>query len=164
MKRILCMILCVICFLYGCSVSSERIKDPVHFYYLKNTLEYRSHDGVIAREEREASGHRENLSYLLALYRIGPSSEELRLPFPEGTAILMMEQTEKEIKLALGSNASTMSDAEFSLACACLTLTCTELTNVERVTVTNGQQSITMTRESITLLDTSMTEETEDTK
>ena len=164
MKRILCMILCVICFLYGCSVSNERIKDPVHFYYLKNTFEYRSHDGVIAREEREASGHRENLSYLLALYRMGPSSEELRLPFPEGTAILMMEQTEKEIKLALGSNASTMSDAEFSLACACLTLTCTELTNVERVTVTNGQQSITMTRESITLIDTSMTEETEDTK
>lgn len=164
MKRTLCMILIAAALFSGCSISGERIKEPVHFYYLKNEFEYRSESGVISFEEREASGHRDNLSYLLALYRMGPSSEELRLPFPEGTALLMMEQSPKEIKLALGNHASSMSDAELSLACACLTLTCSELTDVERVTVVNGQQSITMTPESITLIDSSMLKPTEETK
>lgn len=164
MKRSICAALCVIFLLCGCAVSAERIKEPVRFYYLKNELDYRSASGVIACEEREASGHRDNLSYLLALYQMGASSEELRLPFPEKTAIYIAEQTNKEIKLVLGHEASELSDAEFSLACACLTLTCIELTDAERVTVTCDERSVSMTRESITLVDSSMTGKTEDVK
>ena len=164
MKKNVCTALCVIFLLCGCSVSGERIKEPVNFYYLKNELDYRSVDGVIACEEREASGHRDNLAYLLALYQMGASSEELRLPFPEKTVIYIAEQTDKEIKLVLGHEASDMSDAEFSLVCACLTLTCTDLTGTERVTVTCDQRSITMTRESIILIDSTMTDKMEDTK
>ncbi len=164
MKRFFTLTLLMMLLLCGCSFSGERIKEPVNFYYLRNEFEYRASDAVIAPEEREASGHRDNLSYLLALYRMGPSREDLRLPFPEGTAMLMMNHTEDEVKLALGTNAQSMSDAEFSLACACLTLTCTELSDVERVTISNGQRSLTMTRDTIALMDTSMIEQTEDTE
>lgn len=164
MKRSICAALCVIILLCGCAVSGERIKEPVYFYYVKNELDYRSANGVIACEEREASGHRDNLAYLLALYQMGASSEELRLPFPERTVISIEEQTNQEIKLVLNHEAFDMSDAEFSLACACLTLTCTELTDAERVTVTCDQRSVSMTRESITLVDSSMTDKTEDLK
>ncbi len=162
MKRILALAFAAAFLLCGCSVPGERIKEPVNFYYLRNELQYQAEDAVIVPEEREASGHRDNLSYLLALYHMGPSREELRLPFPEGTTLLMMQHTENEIKLSFGNKALSMSDAEFSLACACLTLTCTELTDVERVTISNGQQSITMTRDTIALMDTSMIEQTED--
>ena len=156
MKRYATFLICLVVLISGCSFSSKRIKEPVNFYYPRNEIQYHKNTGVIGWEIREVSGHRDNLSYLLALYRLGPSSEDLRLPFPEGTAILMMEQTDTYIHLALGSNAAAMSDAELSLASACLTLTCTELTQVEHVTVTNGDRSVTMSRNSLTLIDTSM--------
>lgn len=164
MKKTISLFLILLFFLSGCTFSGERIKEPVNFYYLRNNFDYRSNDGVIACEQREASGHLDNLSYLLALYRLGPSDEDLLLPFPEGTALLMMEATDEEIKLALGSNAANMSNAEFSLACACLTMTCLELTDAQCVTVINGDHSITMTRDTIALTDTIMQTTTEDAK
>lgn len=164
MKKFLILALSVILLLPGCSFSRERIKEPVRFYYLQKDIQYRSEDGVITWEEREASGHRDNLSYLLAIYRMGPVSEELSLPFPAGTAILMMKEVDEEIHLILGNTAEGMSDVEFSLACACLTLTCTELTGIQNVTVTCGQKSLTMSRDSILRLDTSMSNATEETK
>lgn len=164
MKRYAAFVLCLVLLVSGCGVSGKRIKEPVNFYYPRDKIQYHEDAGVIGMETREASGHRDNLSYLLALYRLGPSSEDLRLPFPEGTAILMMEQTDTYLHLVLGSNAAAMSDAEFSLACACLTLTCGELTGVEQVTVTNAERTITMSREAITLVDTSILDTMEETQ
>lgn len=156
MRKIWILLICLCLLLCGCSFSGERIKEPVNFYYPLKALQYHTDSGVISMESREAAGHRNNLSYLLALYRMGPSSEDLQLPFPQGTAILMMEHTDTHIHLALGDTTASMSDTEFALACACLTLTCTELTDVSEVTVTNGQRTITMTRESVILMDSSM--------
>ncbi len=159
MKRLLCLTLGLCLLLPGCG---ERLKEPVTFYYLRANYQYGSADGVIASEEREASGHRENLSYLLALYLMGPADEELSAPLPKSTRVLSAERSGHAVILELSDKELT--DAEFTLACACLTLTCLEMVGGETVTVTIGAHTATMSRDSLTLYDSSAEAATEETQ
>ena len=86
MKRFFCLLLCLCLFLPGCS--GELMKNPVTFYYPRREYRYGAEDGVISSEQREASGHANDLRYLLSLYLIGPSSDELVSPLPWGTRLL----------------------------------------------------------------------------
>ena len=71
MKRFFYLFLCLCLFLPGCS--GELMKNPVTFYYPRREYQYGAEDGVISSEQREASGHADDLHYLLSLYLIGPS-------------------------------------------------------------------------------------------
>lgn len=154
MKRF-CIFLLIFCFVIsGCSLSRERIKEPVTFYYLNAEYQFFSQDGVIVSEEREASGHRDDLSYLMALYLMGPSQEGLISPIPRGTRIYFTEQTADNVTLKLSDTAQTMSDIDFSLACACLSLTCLGLTDSDTITIISGERSVTMGEKDLTLFDT----------
>lgn len=153
MKRFLGSVLIFCILLSGCSVLGERLKEPVSFYYLRSEYQYFVQDGVIASEEREAAGHRNDLSYLLALYLMGPADEELNSPIPRGTKIFNTEQTAEGIVLNLSDLDAALSDADFSLACACLSLTCFELTDSQSVTVNSGERSVTMDRDTLSLYD-----------
>lgn len=164
MKRLITVILFLCMLLPGCGTSSEHIKEPVTFYYLQSEYSYGTENGVIAAEEREASGHRRDLNYLLALYMMGPSSENLTSPVPRGTKILSVEQTGTDVQLYLSDTADTLTDAEFSLACACLTLTCLDLSSAEEITVTCGSRSVTMNYENLILFDSSTAVPTEETQ
>ncbi len=161
MKRILslCLLLCLV--LCGCG--SERIKEPVTFYYLRSDYEYFSQDGVIDSEEREASGHREDLSYLLALYLMGPTEEELRSPLPRSVWILAVEQENHQITIHLSDTLKDMTDLDYSLACACLSMTCLDMTDAQSITIASGARTVTMSRDTLTLYDGSETAPTEDT-
>ena len=170
MKRFLCLLLILSLFLSGCQIPGERIKDPVTFYYVQS--EYQSGNirpefqtditSIIASEDREAAGHKDDLAYLLALYLMGPSEDDLVSPIPRGTQIFSVEETIAGISIKLSDTAKTMTDVEYTLACACLSLTCLELSNAEKVTVSSGSRAVTMTRENLLLLEdvTTATEET----
>ena len=164
MKRriVLAFLLCLI--LTGCGQLGERIKEPVTFYYLRAEYQYSTDSGIIGSDEREASGHRDNLSYLLALYLIGPSGEELVSPIPRGIRFLSVEQADRMITLNLSDTSAVLTDAEYSLACACLNLTCLDLSGTDAVTINSGARSVTMTRENLILYDSSMTAPTEETQ
>lgn len=164
MKRLLCLILPLCLALAGCELAGERIKEPVTFYYLRAEYSYGTGESVIVSEDREASGHRSDLSYLLALYLVGPSAETLVSPLPQGTRILSVARTETEIQLELSDLTDVLTDAEFSLACACLTLTCLELTGATQVSITSGARAITMSKDSLALIDSSVTAATEETQ
>ncbi len=153
MKRILALILVFVLMLCGCSSSGERIKEPVTFYYLNGEYAYFSEEGVLVPEIREASGHRDNLSYLMALYLVGPSQDDLVSPLPRGTRIYFSEQTQDTITLKLSDTANTLSDIDFSLACACLSLTCLDLADVETVTVISGERTLSMNAKGLVLYD-----------
>lgn len=165
MKRFVCLLLALCLSLSGCGLSRDGIKEPVTFYYLQTEYRYGVEDGVIGTEEREASGHRDNLSYLLTLYLIGPTDESLTSPIPKGTHIFSVEQEGNEVQLQLTDTSQTLTDSGYTLACACLTLTCLSITEAESVTITSGSRSVTMTRDSLTLFDGSaavtITEETQ---
>lgn len=157
MKR-LCALLLIGCLLLsGCSGFAERIKEPVTFYYLRSEYLYFIEDGVIASEQREASGHRDDLSYLLSLYLMGPSEESLVSPLPKSIRILKTEQSDTGIVLQLSDTSNTMDDIAFSLAGACLALTCFDLTDADTVSITSGERTLTLGRDTLLLYDSSAT-------
>lgn len=150
-QRILCLILSISILLTGCGFFGERIKEPVTFYYLCSSYQ-EDLCCVIVSEEREASGHLGDLSYLLALYLMGPTNDEYVTPLPAGTRIAS-QMDAGHILLELTDTSHTLSDIEFSLACACLTLTCLEITDAEDVTILSGDREKTMSRSTLTLYD-----------
>lgn len=164
MKRLLCLTLIVTFLLAGCSVTGERIKDPVTFYYPKKNFSYGTTGSVIGSEEREASGHQEDMSYLLALYLLGPSDEGLVPTMPGSCWVLSMDQAPNSLTIEFTDTTLSLTDAEYSLACACLSMTCIGITNVERVTIKSGSRSVTMTKDNLTLFDSTTTATTEETQ
>lgn len=150
MKHLNCLILIFCLLLSGCSNTGEWIKEPVTFYYVQENYQ-KDMDPVIVSEVREASGHKDDLSYLLALYSMGPSDEDLNSPLPRNTKIEPSEPTEEGLELHLSENVLALSDADFTLASACLSLTCIELTGVQQVTVVCGDRTIIMQKETLLL-------------
>lgn len=163
MKRCIAL-LSVICVLFsGCEILGERIKEPVIFYYIHGDYQ-ETMGSVIVSEVREASGHEDDLSYLLKLYLLGPLDNEYVSPIPRGAKVLEIHQTQSHITLQLSDVSKVMSDADFSLASACLSLTCMDITGVQRVTVNSGEWSVTINRDILTLSDSSSNQPTEETK
>ena len=161
MKRILCILLVLIFFLTGCQVTGERLKEPVTFYYVKSAYQKDLSD-IFVPEQREASGHRDDLSYLMALYLMGPVDDNLKSPIPPGTRIYVEENSEYNVRLKLSDTESTMTDAEFSIASACLSMTCLELTGTQTVTIFSGRRSVSMTAENLKTSDHDLTVATEE--
>lgn len=152
MKRMTALILAVSFLLSGCASFGERIKDPVTFHYLCSNY---TEDlcCVIVSEQRESSGHIGDLPYLLALYSMGPVSEEMKSPLVTGTRITAAQE-DGHILLELNDACAILSDMDFSLACACLTLTCLDITGAESVTIRCGERAKTLDRSMLTLADT----------
>ena len=163
MKRLFCLILALCLLLSGCALSGERMKDPVTFYYPRREYQYGAADGVIASEQREASGHRRDLNYLLALYFMGPNDEALSSPLPRGVRFVKVGHDGTTVTLELTDTAQSMTEAEFTLACACITMTCLSITEAEIVTIISGSRTVTMNQDNLTLYD-SNTEATEETQ
>ena len=162
MKRVISLILVFSIFLSGCGFFGERIKNPVTFYSLCDNYE-KDLCCVIVSEEREASGHIGDLTYLLALYLIGPTNEEtLSVPYPG--LQLSAQQSGSHIDLNLTNLPPSVSELDFSLICACLAMTSLDITGAEDVTVYSGDRSRTLDRNALTLYDTDVepisTEET----
>lgn len=150
MKRFVCLILLFSMLLSGCHVLQGRIKEPVTFYYVSQN--YQENMGqVIVSEVREAAGHRYDLPYLLALYSMGPSDEKLTTLLPRNVTILPVEHSEDGLVLSLLDEIHALPDADFTLAGACLAMTCMELIDVEQVTVVCADRSITLNRENLML-------------
>ena len=103
------------------------------------------------------------MSYLLALYLIGPTDESLYAPLPRGVRFLKADQQDDTVTLELTDTTQSMTEAEFTLACACLTMTCLSITDAQSVTILSGSRTVTMSRDNLTLYDNS-TEATEETK
>ena len=148
MRRLMCMILVLCLLLSGCSFMGERIKEPVNFYYVRENYQ-KDMQQVIASEVREASGHREDLSYLLALYSMGPASDELQSLLPRNTTIELTEYLDDSITLFLSESAASMTDADFTLTCACISLTCMELSDILQVTLVCADRNITIRKDQL---------------
>lgn len=158
MKRLICMLLitALLAVFPGCS---EADGDSVSFYYLRTELSYSTEDGVIAPEARAISGSREDLNYLLRLYLEGPLTDMMTSPFPVGTQLISVEQEDSSLLLELSGEFAALEGIDLTMAGACLASTCFALTDAEAVQITAGTPedniSITLTRNSLTLLDDS---------
>ena len=150
MKRVGCLLLMFWLLFSGCSITGDRIKEPVTFYYVHEN--YRKNmDEVIMSEVREAAGHRDDLEYLLALYSIGPSADDLKSLLPRGTIISVTEYMDDQIVLSLSDTVLTLTDADFTLASACIAMTCMDLSDVQQITVVCGERNITIRQDNLLL-------------
>ena len=158
MKKLICtalVIILLVSLLPGCG---QKMKEPVTFYY-QITNYQENMVSPIAGEEREVTGYRDNLKYLLTFYLMGPISQERSSPLPRGTQLYSIGQDSAELIIELSDTASTLNDSRFSLACACLSMTCMGLTNAERVTIASGSRSLTFASDNLLLSDTITSEE-----
>ena len=159
MKRLLCFFLTFSFLLSTLSGCIHNLNEPLTFYYLKSSYQ-ENLDSPIVGEEREVAGHRDNLKYLLSFYLMGPIGKELSSPLPRGTQLYTVEQEGTALTIEISNTSALLSDAEFSLACACLSMTCMELVNAEKVTIVSGSRSLTLSRDNLLLNDTITPEET----
>ncbi len=155
------LVLTMVAGLFGCSFRSA-VREPVEFYYLRDSFLYGASDGVITSEARERSGHGDDLAYLLSLYLRGPLDEELKSPFPADCRLVDLRLDNKTLRLTLDASFIQLEGIDLTLACACLSKTCFGLTDVQTVKVEaavpdeNSAFNITFTRDSLLLEDTGM--------
>lgn len=162
MKKLLISIL-LFCLVLPCIACSrqERIERPVAYYYCRAELSYDGAGSVITSEQRESAGHEEDLSYLINQYLLGPNSVELLQTFPLGTKLVSMGMKDTEAELILSDAFAKLSGMDLTIACACITMTVTELTGAETVHIRtesellNNMQKITMTKDDLLLFDSS---------
>ena len=155
MRRTLSLLLCLALLftLSACRFSADGNGDTVTFFYRRVKFAYGEADSVISPETRDISGHAGDLSYLAALYLMGPMNEELVSPFPKSTRLISVLQTGDTIEIELSDIRDDLSDSEFTLACACLTMTCLEASDAEAVTIISGERTVTMNSENLLLID-----------
>lgn len=157
MKRLSAMLLCI-CLLMplaGCRLFSGGIQEPVMFYYQRTEYLYGQENGVICAEERDSTGHISNMEYLLRLYLTGPLDEELVSPFPAGLQVTGIKTGVGTVRIDLTDELDSLPEAKQTLACACLTLTCLDISGMESVVLVWGDKIITMDKSCLTLFDNS---------
>lgn len=153
MKRNLCLILSfLLIFLSGCH---SRENGNAAFYYCLDPAQpqYFEADSIIQSESRPLPGHRDDLQYMVGLYLAGPMDEKLVSLFGKNTRLLSVSQEGGSIQVELSNQGRGLTDSEFTLACACLTLTCMAFLPCDEVTVVSGEKTITMDSQSMILSD-----------
>lgn len=156
MKRSLALSLLICFLLSGCFFSPGKSTDEVSFYYVRSAYQ-EDMTTLVASEYRDVSGHEDDLNYILALYLIGPAEEDLVSPFPANTELLSTKQTDKNITIKLSDTEKSMNEPQFALSCACLSMTCLDLTEAKSVTIISGTRYITMTQDNLSLTDNAIT-------
>ena len=158
MKKRICLTICLLMLLplCGCLNAGEY---AVQFYYPRNpdTYEFGTQADVITSERRTFPTPVNDPEYLMQLYLDGPVSENLINPFPEGTKLLNLHLNDKTLTIVLSSEFAALEDMELTIASACLTNTCFQITGAEQLVLAYGNHQHTHTRESFLFLDDSAT-------
>ena len=139
--------------LCGCGFFRNDDAEGVSFYYRRSEFQYNSEENIIVAEDREISGHSNDLNYVLSLYLMGPLDEALVSPFFPGTRLYHASRAEDGTITVILSSQDNLTDSYFSLASACIALTCMDHFETDAVSIISGQRSITMTRDSLLLQD-----------
>ena len=155
MKHVL--ILLLVLMVLTCFASCTE-PEAITYYYLRDPAHYLSGqaDGVIVGEIHEAASQVQDLYHLLILYLHGPINENFHSPFPKGTTLKHLEETQYALTIQLSNHFSALNGTDLTLACACIARTCFGLTDVESVTITSDGTlpvSMTLTRDSLLLID-----------
>ena len=156
MKHYLSLLLAFVLLLCLCGCG-ESTKGQATFYYQRIEFDFGSDDGVFVPELHDVSGHENDLRYLLSLYLRGPSDQELKLPFPGGTILVELEETETELTVTLSSSAVMLDPVDLLTACGCLAKTCFAISDaavvhIDSLPSVSGQHvDMTFSRDSILL-------------
>lgn len=159
MKRVICIILCflMIVLFPGCHYGdSGDILEPVEFFYPRKTAYfiYGTSNGVIASEVREASGHINDLNYLIPMYLRGPQDSTLHNPFPAGSMLEEIHVEEDTLHILLSEEFAKLENSQLTLACTSLAMTCMTITDYTRICIdaASDKQTVSMVLDADTIL------------
>lgn len=153
MKRLIILLLLICLLLSGCGRKGKLLLEPVYLYYPRAEYDYGAADSVIDYESMDGTGRMGNYQAPLDEYFYGPIDEALVNPFPQGTKLFSAVLRGGEFRIRLSQEAEVLTDARFTLAAACLSMTCFDLTSCEHVTVISGAKRVTIPRDGWLLLD-----------
>ena len=113
------------------------ILEPVEFFYPRKSANYvyGSSNGVITSESREASGHVNDLDYLLAMYLRGPQDSNLRNPFPAECKVKDVYAEGSTLYVRFSKEFAELENTELTLACASLAKTCFSIIGYESICI-----------------------------
>lgn len=137
MKRFLTLLLCL-ALLSACGgrtpAPEEEMRQPFKLYYCAD-LTNEAATEAIGWEYRELGEQTWTPEELLRLYLRGPRSEGLSLPVPETLEIVDVALTDGILLLQTNDAVRELSGVRRTLAAACLTLTMTQLAEIDAVCV-----------------------------
>lgn len=136
MKRHICFLICVLILfsLAACmSTPAETPQSPVKFYYPRTEFLYGKPNGVISWEVRSGDVFQEDLALLMESYLNGPTTEQLRNPFPNSLNFLLYSWEEKALFLTFSREINFLKGIDLTLACTCIAKTCFDLTDADSI-------------------------------
>ena len=150
MKRAIACFLLLTILLTGCHFRQTNITEPVNFYFPADETGHIGIPKSFVPEVRESVAYIGNTKGLIQLYLSGPESAGFLNPFPRNSILEHMVIDGTSATAYLNSDFFVLKDINLTVACACLTLTISELTGVQSVTITSktgpgsSKTSITM--------------------
>ena len=150
-KSILSIIVLLCLFVSGCAENSTT--GTTTFYYCNERLEYGFNTSAIDSEQRKEVIDPLAYEALLNLYLSGPKSSNLKSPFPSGTQLISIDIEQGRACLVLSNEFSELTGVDLSLACACLALTASDITQCVKVEI-SVENALLDNRQKI-LMDTS---------
>lgn len=165
MKRIICLVLCLILLSVccGCKKEAAQNEDAIAFYYPQTQLSYHDGSAAITAESRQLE-HWDSWAKVLDIYLAGPEASGFYSPFPAGLQIVKTVMENGTVYVTVSQELTTLTGLRLTIACSCLAMTCLELTGAEAVVISatdgllDGQKSITMNKNNLLLLDTAQEE------
>lgn len=154
------LILLLLAALLGGCVAVPDAQEPLALYYRRAEVAY-TENGLIDSENADRDLERSPAA-LADRYFAGPDNETLVSPFPKGTALVSCTQEDGVLALDLTENFAELSGVDLSLALTCISLTFSQLDDVELVEVSvgdnlmDGQEQIRLSQEQVLLADNSL--------
>ena len=154
MRRLTALFLLAALILCGCSA---KVKAP--FYYCRSDFQTEPVESIIGSESRDITGHEYQLDFLISLYLLGPSNTDLVSPFPSNVQLQKTQVSGNSLTVFL-TNMDNVSDSRFTVASACMALTCFNISHYETLTIVSGNRSLTLDPTMLTLYDSGAITET----
>lgn len=144
MRRYILIFAGLLLLLVGCSGKNASIGDSntLTFYYATEGTEQLSTQSAVGSETRNVQVF--TLKQLLDLYFSGPTTENLKAPFPTGTRLVSISDTDAGLQLTLSGEFFTLQGVDLSIASCCLVLTVNDYLNVDEIVVSDEMERISL--------------------
>lgn len=163
MRKIICilLVLCSFLCLFGCTPEPPP-EDSVEVYYKRAQVNYGTADGVIAPTYMSTAGHGGDYAYLLVKYFRTAPGEGFVTTYPGNLSVVSIDMAGLTAKIVLSDEITELTGMDLTIALTCLTQTLMSWTDCQEVIVSantqqlDGQNFITLNRDSYLLIDNSV--------
>ena len=143
----------------ACTRKNVSLQKPAAFYYCNAEVPYDGKTGGITAEMRESANFADDMIALLNEYLKGPLAEGFLSPFPDNVRIASFNTSATTVTVVLSREFSQLSGLDLIIACACITMTCLELSDAQTIRIRaqdatlDGAEFIEMSESSLLLID-----------